>query len=146
MFCFWTGEMNLGGIEGVVKTQAGFLRGREITRVWYDDRLISYEDLVRKAAAFECADVVFINSADERERLKTIKELQLSVQLFDEKKYRKAGTSDQKKQIQGTVFMDLGLTPFQLTKINAFARKNSGKALTFLSPKQADKFNLSTKK
>ena len=31
--CFWTGEMKLGQIEGVVRTEAGFIGRREVTLV-----------------------------------------------------------------------------------------------------------------
>jgi peptide methionine sulfoxide reductase MsrA len=28
--CFWTGEMKLGQIEGVVRTEAGYIAGRKL--------------------------------------------------------------------------------------------------------------------
>ena len=34
--CFWTGEMRLGSIPGVLKTEAGFYDRRDVTKVWYD--------------------------------------------------------------------------------------------------------------
>jgi hypothetical protein len=64
MYCFWTGEMKLGGINGVVKTEAGFLRHREVTRVWYDETLISLMELVGKAAKVQCADRVYVENKD----------------------------------------------------------------------------------
>lgn len=39
--CFWTGEMKLGQIEGVVRTEAGYLKGREVTLVDYSPERIS---------------------------------------------------------------------------------------------------------
>ena len=51
MYCFWTGEMNLGSIEGVVKTEAGFFDGREVTRVWYHNQTLSLDELARTGLA-----------------------------------------------------------------------------------------------
>ena len=39
--CFWVGEMEIGQIEGVVMTEAGFLSGHEITSAWFDPLEIS---------------------------------------------------------------------------------------------------------
>jgi hypothetical protein len=142
MFCFWTGEMKIGGFDGVVKTEAGYYRGREVTQVWYDERLISLEDLVQKAAEVNCADAVYVRTAQERARIKRLTGLRLQTHLFDTEHYRKAGTSDQKKQIQGSPFTHLDLTPFQITKINAFAPVNRKKALKYLSPGQAARLHL----
>ena len=33
MFCFWSGELKLGPIDGVVKTTSGFMDGREVVKV-----------------------------------------------------------------------------------------------------------------
>jgi hypothetical protein len=42
--CFWTGEMKLGQIEGVVRTEAGFIGGREVTLVEYASEQLALED------------------------------------------------------------------------------------------------------
>ncbi len=47
--CFWTGEMKLGQIEGVVRTEAGFFKGREVTLVEYAPERIALEALARQA-------------------------------------------------------------------------------------------------
>ena len=33
MHCFWTGEMKLGQLKGVLETEAGFIGGHEVTLV-----------------------------------------------------------------------------------------------------------------
>ncbi|NJM38349.1 MAG: peptide-methionine (S)-S-oxide reductase [Akkermansiaceae bacterium] len=48
-YCFWTGEMALGAIDGVVRTEAGFLEGHEVTLVDYDPEKISLSNLTAKA-------------------------------------------------------------------------------------------------
>lgn len=115
--CFWTGELAIGGIEGVVKTEAGWLNGREVTLVYFDPAIISQEKIVQMAKAESCADEIFQGQAL--------------------KGYRPARESDQKRQLQGTRFDKIpNLTAYQKTKLNAFARRNPRKAKTFLTPRQ----------
>ena len=114
MYCFWTGEMKLGQIESVAETEAGWLEGREVTLVRFDPAKISFTDLVKEAKKHDCAKKVY----------------------EDPKDYRPASASDQKKQIQGTPFSRLKLTPQQATKINAFARTDPKKAFSYLTPEQ----------
>jgi len=56
--CFWTGEMKLGQIEGVVRTEAGFFKGREVTLVEYAPGQVSLEDLAaaqdKRASLIPC--------------------------------------------------------------------------------------------
>jgi hypothetical protein len=108
-YCFWEGEMKIGAIEGVTHTEAGFVDGNEVTLVDFDTTKISAEDLEKKAKAAGVATRVYpsING------------------------YQKAPASDQKKQLQGTKYAKLSLTPEQATKVNAFAR---------ISPERADAF------
>jgi hypothetical protein len=112
-YCFWTGEMKIGAMEGVVRTEAGFLKGNEVTLVDYDPGKISLENLTCNAKAAGVATRVF-ESLDG---------------------YRKAPESDQKRQIQGTKYAKLRLTPEQATKVNAFARTDTARADAFLSEK-----------
>ncbi len=109
-YCFWEGEMKIGAIDGVTRTEAGFLDGNEVTLVDYDPAKISLEDLTKKAKAEGVATQIFINPKD----------------------YKKAPASDQKRQLQGTAYAKLALTPEQATKVNAFARKDPARAETFL--------------
>jgi hypothetical protein len=99
-YCFWTGEMTLGGMDGVIRTEAGFLDGNEVTLVDYDPAQIPLADLTAKAKSAGVATRVYTS--------------------FDG--YQKAPDSDQKRQLQGTKFAKLKLTPEQATKVNAFAR------------------------
>jgi hypothetical protein len=104
--CFWTGEMKIGAMDGVVRTEAGFLNGNEVTLVDYDPGKISLEKLTRNAKAAGVANR-FFESLDG---------------------YRKAPDSDQKRQLQGTKYAKLRLTPEQATKVNAFARTDPARA------------------
>ena len=114
MHCFWTGEMKLGQIDGVTLTEAGWLGGREVTLVTYDPQVISESALRKQAQSLKCADKVF----------------------SDLKGYRKARDSDQKRQLQGTKFAKLKLSPQQATKVNAWARVDAKKARRWLNAEQ----------
>ncbi|MGL5018950.1 MAG: VPGUxxT family thioredoxin-like (seleno)protein, type 2 [Luteolibacter sp.] len=104
--CFWTGEMKIGAMEGVVRTESGFLNGNEVTLVDYDPGKISLENLTRNAKAAGVANRVF-ESLDG---------------------YQKAPDSDQKRQLKGTKYAKLQLSPEQATKVNAFARTDPTRA------------------
>lgn len=139
MYCFWTGEMELGRVEGVVKTEAGYVNGREVTRVWYHMQAISLDELARQVAQNGFADQMYVKTAQQLKELQNIADITLPLKLFDESQYGRARQSDQKKQIQHSPFTQLGLTEFQQTKVNAFARTNEEKALKYLSPGQISK-------
>ena len=86
MACFWIGEMKLGKIDGVMLTEAGFLDGREVTRVWYDPDVIDVESLVKRAAQEHCARSVYCRDIKKLEQVKGIDGLKLSVKPFDGKR------------------------------------------------------------
>lgn len=118
--CFWTGEMRLGGVPGVLRTEAGFYEGREVTRVWYQKSKLKLEDLV---AAGERAKVADKWIAPEKNN-------------FNQKKYRVAPKSDQKRQIRKTVLAEMNLNDYQATKANAFLKVSPNRVREFLSPGQ----------
>ena len=61
-YCFWTGEMKLGQIEGVVRTEAGFFKGREVTLVDHDPSRVSLEKLASQARQAGVADWIHLSS------------------------------------------------------------------------------------
>jgi len=131
-YCFWTGEMKLGQIEGVLRTEAGFFKGREVTLVEYAPERLALEDLARQAKQAGVADSVHLE-ADSTRSLAGV-----SIGQPLDKSYRAAPASDQKKQISGTPFAHLQLSAEQATKVNAFARENPAKALEWLTPSQRE--------
>ena len=141
MACFWVGEMELGSIDGVVETEAGYLDGHEVTKVVYMKNEISLDELAAKAAQVKCAQKVYTSSG-EKVTVKNLPTGRLSAN------YRKAGASDQKKQIsRWQEFQSVpGITDMQLTKINAFATKDVSKAMEWLSPRQRRYFQTEMQK
>ena len=135
--CFWSGEVALGRIDGVIKTEAGFIENHEVTRVVYDKEKISLQELADKAK--NCSALkVYIPDSDRNDLTG------IAVGRLDDK-YRKANKSDQKKQLQllKTIYELPGLTEMQKTKINAFINMGRDIALEWLSPKQKDVLNKS---
>ena len=130
MDCFWTGEMALGQIDGVVTTEAGFMAGREVTMVHFDPFLVSLPKLIAAAEKVECAKMVALHAADAGEAGRS----RLKVETISG--YRAAPASDQKKQLSGTRASKLALHPAQATKVNAWIRVDEGRALGFLTPSQ----------
>lgn len=124
--CFWVGEMEIGQIEGVVTTEAGFMHGHEVTRVLYDHRVLNLEGLYEKSARRRVASAVFADSNE-------LRRLNGRTTTNTPGKYRKAPASDQKRQI-GRIEGDY--TESQLTKLNAFSRTRRGDADRFLFPSQ----------
>lgn len=132
MFCFWTGEYTFGGIDGVVGTEAGFYQGREVTLVRYHHQRLSQDELIRQAAQQQCATMVYGLPGEEFDAHG------LGWEVWQEHHYTRAPDEDQKKQLQ-TLFStsDLaGLTPMQLTKLNALLPGDRPAAFDLLSPRQ----------
>ncbi len=130
--CFWTGEMKLGQIDGVVRTEAGFFKGREVTLVEYAPERVALEDLARQAKQAGVADTVYLEASAQR----SLGGVSVGAPL--DGTYRAAPASDQKKQIEGTPFAHLQLSAEQATKVNAFAREDQSKALAWLNSNQRE--------
>ncbi len=138
MHCFWTGEMKLGSIDGVIRTESGWFDGREVVYVTYHTDKIGLAELLSKAEAIKCADSVYLASKDEQALAKSSSRLKVGKLTTN---YRKAKVSDQLKQISGTKYAKLSLTPLQSTKVNSFVRIDVKKANNFLTPKQLKKIS-----
>jgi hypothetical protein len=130
MYCFWTGEMELGKIEGVINSEAGFMSGREVTAVRYDPAVISLPQLITAAEKVKCANAVWVPAAD----LEMAKASRLSIGTISG--YQTAPASDQKKQLGGTAAEKIKLSAAQAAKVNAWIRSDAQKALSFLAPSQ----------
>jgi hypothetical protein len=133
MHCFWTGEMELGKIDGVITTEAGFMSGHEATLVRYDPEVITLAALITEAEKVRCANAVWVPEAD----LADARSSRLKVGTLSG--YQPALADDQKKQLQGTAAAALNLQGAQATKVNSWIRSNAEKAASFLSPSQKAK-------
>lgn len=132
MHCFWQGEVDLGGLEGVKHTQAAWLHGKEVVEVVYDPQIVTYQKLLQTARQLKCASTVF---ARTKQQLTIAKPIVGDAAEFTTDASRPAKESDQHFYLRRTILNYLPLTPMQATKINsALLRKKNIDSL--LSPRQ----------
>lgn len=109
MYCFWTGEKQLGAQDGVLITQAGFMDG-EVVKVKYDDSKITKVELNNFAKANK-------------------------MQPISNNTYFTWAKKDEDYYLQHSQLIYLPLSRVQKTKVNS-ALGNGQSPLPFLSPKQ----------
>jgi len=108
MYCFWTGEKELGKLEGVLSTQSGFMDHSEVVKVKYNKKVLSKETLLSTAR-------------------------KNNFYLISKSNYRLA-KSDLHYYLKHSKYSYIPLTELQKTKINSAL--GSGKsAQKYLSPK-----------
>ena len=110
MYCFWTGEKELGATEGVLLTEAGFMKGREVVKVTYDEQKISETELETYALQHDFTPITKDHS------------------------YAWA-SNDEDYFLRRSVYRYLPLSDLQKTKINSALGKRQN-AEKYLSPSQ----------
>lgn len=110
MYCFWTGEKQLGATDGVLNTEAGFMNGREVVKVTYDANEVKVRELDTYAKRNQFTPVDFSDT------------------------YRPA-TKDEDYYLRHTNYKYLPLSDLQKTKINS-ALGNRKNPAVYLSPRQ----------
>jgi len=114
MYCFWTGEKNLGALPGVVETQPGFMGGREVVQVQFDPSLISYENLVGEAQKAQCASQVYTEDQTQKSK---------AAALVGKSKVQEVSRfrldSEPKYYMSKTLYKYLPMTAIQATKANS---------------------------
>jgi hypothetical protein len=123
--CFWVGEMEIGRIDGVVTTEAGFINDVEVTKARFDPRVVSPIDLVGDAKQRGVASAVFVDSEIAG----------VVASVIGSGDYRAAPKSDQKRQVRGRLRID-DLPDAQMTKLNSFLPMSLRDAAAFVSPRQ----------
>lgn len=130
MYCFWTGEKEIGKIPGVFKTAAGFMNGREVVQVVYDPALLAEEELISSANSSRCADQVY---TDDKNIMRTAKKIigKNNVAKTSKLRYDK----DQKYYLKNSKYANIPMTEYQRMKANSLI--GSGQNPTdILSPRQ----------
>jgi len=109
MYCFWSGEKELGKIDGVISTKSGFKGGAEVVKVQYDRSKISEKELDQLAQRHQCKP--------------------------QSKGTFSLAKNDLHYYLQHTDYIYIPLTEIQKTKINsAIGQRKDPKQ--YLSPKQ----------
>jgi len=66
MHCFWKGESSLGEVDGVISTQAGFMKDKEVVKLNYNPRVIAYKELLKSAKNLNCTDEIFVYNNEQK--------------------------------------------------------------------------------
>jgi len=130
MYCFWTGEKQLGKIDGVVETQPGFMGGREVVQVKYDRAIVNYEKLVKKAVATNCASHVYAENAQQQKKANKVVG-QKAVSAKSNFRLDK----DPKYYLSRTSYQYIPMTALQAVKVNSLIGENKNPE-SILSPRQ----------
>jgi len=114
MYCFWTGEKNIGKLDGVVETQPGFMGGREVVQIEYDPTQIDFETVLHKANRAGSADRVFAENAKQEKSSNIIVGNSSVSEKGDFRLDR-----EPKYFLSKTVYQYIPMTQIQATKANS---------------------------
>jgi hypothetical protein len=135
MKCFWSGEEALGGIDGVISTNPGFMKGYEVVKVEYDPDLISYNDLLNKAKHDQVATHVFVKDGIQKNVAEKVVGKSSVSDISD---FRP--DSDPKHYLSQTIYKYIPMTSLQASRVNAAI--GSGRSPDeYLSPRQLELLN-----
>lgn len=134
MYCYWEGEARLGDLDGVTRTRAGWVDGREVVEVEFDPTTIGYDKLLASAQRMQCAMVAYAHT-DEQWKIAKTKAPEVTKRL--DARARDASDSDQRFSLGRSEARFLPLTPLQATKVNS-AMRLGGDARKWISPRQQD--------
>lgn len=130
MYCFWTGEKEIGKLNGVLETQAGFMNGREVVKVKFDPEKIAYKNLLESANQASCASHVY---TDDKNQAKVSEQLFGNGKASDLGKFRP--DREPKYYLGKTVYRFVPMTQLQAVKVNSLiGQRQLPDAL--LSPRQ----------
>ncbi|NNE16256.1 MAG: hypothetical protein HKO66_04925 [Saprospiraceae bacterium] len=109
MYCFWSGEAHLGELDGITKTEPGFMNGKEVVKVNFDPSVIDEKEIANHAAKANCS--------------------------LEKKKSKFRADKDPQYYLKNSIYRSLALSDLQKTKINT-AIKQGKDASIYLSPSQ----------
>lgn len=130
MHCFWTGEKTYGQIDGVVATEPGFMKGREVVQVEYDPDVVSYEKILKQGKSASCAGKAYCQNAEQ---------IQVAGKVLGESQISSPGSfrpdDEPKYYLSRTAYRFIPMTAIQATKVNARVGQYTP-AKDLLSPRQ----------
>lgn len=130
MYCFWTGEKEIGQLDGVLETQAGFMNGKEVVKVKFDPEKIAYKNLLQSANKASCASHVY---TDDQTQAKESETVIGQGATSDTGKFRQ--DREPKYYLGKTVYRFIPMTQLQAVKVNSLiGQRQLPDAL--LSPRQ----------
>lgn len=119
MYCFWTGEKQIGQIDGVVETQPGFMGGREVVQVQFDPEVVSYEKLIKKVVNKNYANHVYVTDGQQKKK---------ATKLIGKTNISKASSfridREPKYYLSKTLYQYIPMTDLQAVKVNSLIGQN----------------------
>ena len=114
MYCFWTGEKELGKLGGVTHTEAGWMDGREVVNVYFNPQEISLGEIITEGSNSRCADRIYTSDekqAREAKKIAATKPVKVakSFRLDKQPKY----------YLSHTIYQYVPMSPMQAVKANA---------------------------
>lgn len=134
MYCYWSGESKLAGVEGVKYTVAGHLQGYEVVDVYFNPQVVKYDTLVKRAKNLGCSSRVFARTPQQ---LDAAQKIVGSNAVYNAEKSVVASARDQKYQLRRfPQYYYLPLTHRQVTLLNHALVNGKNDYLKYLSPLQ----------
>lgn len=130
MYCFWSGELKLGQLEGVTNTVPGFMGGREVVEVTYNPEKTSYSDLVAAAKKANSFDGIFAMNNDQQ---KIAEQVVSQAPIKSQNDFRV--DREPKYYMSRTTYRFIPMLPKQRILVNK-AIYNRSNPQTYLSPSQ----------
>ncbi|MFK7927073.1 MAG: hypothetical protein AB8H79_02710, partial [Myxococcota bacterium] len=131
MYCFWSGEVGLAGLPGVLETRPGFLAGREVVEVTFDRRKTSLSQLAKRASMSGVASGFVARDAAQATAVRG----QIGGVVIDPGAVRHSDKDD-KYQLKGHSWSTDGLEPAQATALNRAVVTAGEDPRQVLSPRQ----------
>ncbi len=132
MYCFWTGEGNLGALDGVVSTEPGYMNGHEVVQVKFNPNIISFEKLVKAGNQVSCTDQVYTNDHSQKSAAEKVLGKNAVADIGN---FRL--DNDRKYYLSKTIYRFVPMTSLQAARANALVGKGKSPNAV-LSPKQVE--------
>lgn len=130
MFCFWSGELQLGQLKGVVATTPGFMGGQEVVKVTFDPKLTNYKEVVYGALKLDLVHDVFVTSVQQS---MIAKEMVGAAHVHDASEFRVDVAP--KYYLHQTAYKYVPMLQIQRINVNKALAERRDPA-TYLSPSQ----------
>ncbi len=121
MYCFWTGEKEIGKMNGVVNTTAGFMDGKEVVKVEFNPALTSADRIIEQSKKVKCADHVYGSKSSQKYEVRNLKKFTLD--------------KDQNYYLKKSKYANIKMTDMQAMKANSLLGQGKDPKSIF-SPRQ----------
>jgi peptide methionine sulfoxide reductase MsrA len=122
MYCFWSGEKEISTISGVLGTEAGYMHGKEVVKVTFNNEVTKLSTIYNKAQKVGCADNAYADISNANDMPVTPTAI-----------YRK--DREDKYYLSKSAYKTVPMTELQKTKVNGAIATGSNPE-QYLSPRQ----------